>query len=114
MIFDNKSLIHDSDYDSIIKWSVRMPSLTEIFDRNSRISTTSLRYGSIEYHIKPISIRFKKSQLKAVGGRRRKILIGVNISAFSKKYSENHLDRRIYYLNGTEYPRQLFFRKNKN
>ena len=111
MIFNIKSLIHDSDYDSIIFWSVRMPSLTEIFDRNSRISTTSVNCGSTEYHIKHSGMMFRKNRLKNI---RHKILIQLNISTFSKNYSENHLDRRIYYLNGTEYPRQPFFRKNKN
>ena len=113
MIFNNNnSLIYDSDYDSIVTWSVRMPSLTEISDRNSRISITSIDYGSTEYHIKPISIKFRKNRPKNI---RHKILIQVNISTFSKNYSENHLDRRIYYLNGTEYPRSpLFLRKNKN
>lgn len=107
MIFFNiKSLKYDSYYDSIVSWSVRMPSLTEISDRNSRISTTSIDCGSTEYHIKSISIKFRKNRPKNI---RRKILIQVNISTFSKNYSENHLDRRIYYLNGTEYPRPPFF-----
>ena len=115
MIFDNKSLVYDSDYNSIIKWSVRFPSLIEIFNRNSRISKTSLKYGSEEYHIKPISVRFGKNRLKAVVGSRCKIFIGPNISIFSKNYSENHLDKRIYYLDGIDYPRPpLFLRKDKN
>lgn len=114
MIFDNKSLIYDSDYNSIIKWSVRLPSLIEISNRNSRISTTSLKYGSEEYHIKLINVRFKKNRLKGVSGSRCKIFIRPNI-LFSKNYSENHLDRKIYYLDGINYSRPpLSLRKNKD
>jgi hypothetical protein len=113
MIFDNKSLIYDSDYNSIIEWSVRLPSLIEISNRHSRISVTSLKYDSGEYHIKFIGARFKKNRLKGVGGSHCKIR--PNISIFSKNYSENHLNRKNYYLDGIDYSRPpLFLRKDKN
>lgn len=111
MIFDIKSLKYDSYYDSITDTSWTFPSLiklTEISNRNSRISTVSIDRDSTEYHIKYTSMIFRKNRLKNI---RHKILIQLNISTFSKNYSENHLDRRIYYLNGTEYPRLPFFHK---
>lgn len=114
ILFNIKSLKYDSYYDSIIDTSWKFPSLiklTEVSNRNSRISTASVDCGSTEYHIKHNSMIFRKNRLKNI---HHKILIQLNISTFSKNYSENHLDRRIYYLNGTEYPRPPFFRKNKN
>lgn len=111
MIFNIKSLKYDSYYDSIIDTAWTFPSLiklTEISNRNNRIFTASIDCSSTEYHIKHTSIIFRKNRPKNI---RHKILIQLNISTFSKNYSENHLDRRIYYLNGTEYPRLPFFRK---
>ena len=109
MIF-SKSLICNSNYESLKKYTISLPSLSEKSNRNHRVITTLVANTNI-YRIKvAYRIKFKKSAIRL--GRRRKVFISAP-HEFVGTYSSYHLDGRMDYVGGKPYWHTRFFSSKK-